>query len=389
MFYRDGYFVMKEDFERALLGSYVQKKDKEELAQAFVARKIDFLKRLKKYFFEGDLEVLETKRIFKRLIGGARDLLPKDDDGGVAVIELFQNQLDDINDFWGYLNSPEYHSQLYGSSHEERYEAYLTERENIFSFVNIQEDVFGEVVEQELSVAEVMDEVLKALSVYDDLADLEIGEIDDPADRYIPVMAVLGGYPFQADFDRDTGSLKQVYVYDELVSDRLVKVDNLLALLQNKFADLADNSTEEEEITLETTAQRTARLYIARLVSEYGFDAEIENIAVFDDKSAIYRIEKVTYHGYEDIEVTFDLIMSGETVTHVFMTVDRKPRVVDGEFTLEEFAGLVEAEINFQEHGIKPPTKPSEEPAEEPEEEPQAEDVENASDVPIDIFIQE
>lgn len=354
MFYRDGYFVMKDGFEVALLDSYSSKNDREELAQSFVARKIDFLKRLKKYFFAGDLEVAETKKIFKRLIGGARDLLPKDNDGGIAVIELFQTQLDDINDFWGYLNTPEYQGQLYGSTHEERYDAYLLERESIFSFVDIQQDVFGEVVAEELTVFEVMVEVEKVFELYEDVTDLEIGEIENPQQRYVPVHAVLGGYPVKANFDRDTGNLQEVYVYDELISDRAVRVDNLLPLLQNKFADLAENfNPDDGEITIETTAQRTARLYIARLVSDYGFDVEIDNVSVFDNKNAIYRVEKITYEGYEKVEVTFDLIMNGEKVTHLFMTVNKDPRVIDGEFTFEELVGLVEAERNFQENGVE------------------------------------
>jgi len=353
IFYKDAYFVMKEGFELALLDSYSNKRDKEELAQSFVARKIDFLRRLKKYFFNGDLEISEAKKIFKRLIGGARNLLPKDDDGGVAVITLFQKQLNDINDFWGYLNSSEYHGQLYGSSHEERYDVYLDERENIFSFVNIQEDVFGEVVEEVLTVFEVMEEVEKVFEEYEDVSDLEIVKIEDSAQRYIPINAVLGGYPLRADFDRDTGALKTVYVYDELVSDRAVRIDNLLPLLQNKFADLAEDVLEDDEVTLETTAQRTARLYIARLVSDYGFDVEIDDVSVFDDENAIYRVEKVIYDEYDKMELTFDLIMNGEIVTHLFMTVNRDPRVIDGEFTFEELVGLVEAERNFQENGVE------------------------------------
>lgn len=354
VFYRDGYFQMKNIIEEKLLENYAPGQMRDEVIQSFVARKIDFMKRLKKHFFDGNLQAPEAKKIFKRLITEAKDMLPKDQTS-IAVIELFQSELNDVNDFWGYLNSPEYQVNFYGTTHEERYAAYLEERDSIYSFVNVQQDVFGEVVEEEKTIEEVMDEVDAYFAEMEKVANLEIGDFDNAKERYIPIKAVLGGYPFSALFDRDTGSVKEVYVYEEAISDRLIKIDSLYALLQEKYADLAEDIpvSEEEEVTLETTAQRTARLYIAKLISEHGFEVEIDDVIVFDEKKGIYRIEKISLEDYPSLEVTFDLIMSGEVVTHLFMTIGGEPKVIDGEFTLEELAGLVEAEREFQEHGIE------------------------------------
>ncbi len=354
VFYRDGYFQMKHVIEEKLLENYPKGQLRDEVVQSFVARKIDFMKRLKKHFFAGSLEVPEAKKIFKRLITEAKDLLPKDQ-SSVAVIGLFQGELDDVNDFWGYLNTPEYQANFYGSTHEERYKAYLAERDSIYSFVNIQQDVFGEVVEQEKTIEEVMTEIETFFVDFEDISDLEIGVFEDPKERYVPITAVLGGYPFAALFDRDTGSVKEVYVYDELISDRLIKIDSLFVLLQEKFADLADDQfpVDEGEVTLESTAQRTARLYIATLIEGRGFVIDIDDVSVFDEEKAIYRIEKIALEDYERMEVSFDLLMNGEMVTHLFITIDGEPKVIDGEFTLDQLKGLIEAEKRFKEEGVE------------------------------------
>ena len=87
VFYRDGYFAIKTIFEENLLKLYEDGQLKGELAQAFLSNKIDFMKRLKKFFFEGKLEVKEAREIFKRLFREINDLMPKDQD--LAVIQFF------------------------------------------------------------------------------------------------------------------------------------------------------------------------------------------------------------------------------------------------------------------------------------------------------------
>lgn len=349
-FYRDGYFALKEDLEGKILTFY-EGKDKEELTQAFLDSKIDFLKRLRRYFFDGEIDNAETKKIFRRLMNGARALLPKEE-STVAVIALFETELNDIDDFWGYLSSPEYQTSFYGSDHEERYQAYLKERQEVFGFVEIRQDVFGETVEVEVSNEEVAAEVADVLEGKFDIAGVKLESLDDSKERYVHINAVVGGYPFRAIFDRDAELISEVYVYDELISDRAIKPSNLFALVADRFADLSDDQIiGDEELTVESVAQRRARLYVAQLVEDAGFDAEIEDIRVLSEEDAVYRVEGVTLNDYEDVAVTFDIAMNGEVATNLFMSVNGDPQVVAGEFELDEVFKLADAERVFLEVG--------------------------------------
>ncbi|MEK7085871.1 MAG: hypothetical protein AAB953_02555 [Patescibacteria group bacterium] len=351
LFYKDGYFAIKSVLENDLLKLYEKGQLKDELKQFLVSNKINFLKRLKRFFFDGEIEVKETKEIFKRLFGEIDEFMPSDD-SGVAVVKLFESQLDDMDDFWGYLNSPEYHAKTYGAKHEDRYKVYLNERETIWNFINIKEDVLGEVSnkDEDITVVDIVEEIEKSLKSNSNVTTVEVGKFDNVDQRYIEVKIVLGGYPVNAKYDRDSGTLKDVKVYDEVISDGAVKLDNLLTVLQQKFADLADKKSGKSKAgdeTVETTAQRFARTYIAKTISEFGFNIVADDVVIIDQPNAVYRVKDVTFKEYTDMKITFDVLMSGEFATNVLVSVKGTPRVLDGQYPFEELATVVQAAYDF------------------------------------------
>lgn len=343
VFYRDGYFAMKNVLEQEYLKLF---DGDEELAQELISNKIDFLKRLMKFFFDEEIEVSEAKQILSRLVEEIDELMPVDG-ANVAVIELFETRLEDIGDFWGYLNSPEYHiSKTYGLNHQDRYETYLEEKDRIWDFINIQEEVLGEVV-VEVTVEDVMAAIEAVFLENEEISEVEVDELASSDERYVVVRGVIGGYPFDAVYDRDKELLSEVYTYNEPVSDRAVKLDNLLSLLQERFANLTELDLGDEELTLESVAERAARLYIAELIAGYGFEILMDDVSVVDELNAIYRIEEVSKQDSNDVIVTFDFVMNGEKVINLYLEVKGEPVVLDGEYTLEELSGVASAEEDF------------------------------------------
>ncbi len=347
LFYKDGYFAIKTIFENDLLDLYAGGQSKDELKQAFVNNKINFMKRLRRFFFDGDLDVKQAKEIYKRLFAEISDLMPRDN-SGVAVVKLFESQLTDMDDFWGYLNALEYQSASYGQTHEDRYKVYLQDRNTILSFENIKKDLLGEVLSQvgEQSVKQITDAVQAALQSNTDISNIEIGKIDTVDQRYISIKFVLGGYPVEANYDRDNDAVKDVKVYNQDVADRAIKVSGLLALLQQKFADLADEPKilTADKAAVETAAQRFAKVYIAKKMVELGFNVTAENVKIVDQLNAVYRIDNVTFKENKDLKVTFDVLMSGEMIANVYLTLKGVPQSLKDKYTFEEFAGLMAAE---------------------------------------------
>ena len=357
LFYKDGYFAIKGVFENVLIEVYAQGQLNDEVKQSFISTKIDFLKRLKKFFFEEQVDISEAKKIYSRLFEEISNLMPSDN-SSVAVIQLFESELSGFDDFFGYLTSPEYQKPAYGSTHKERYDTYLKERETILSFENIQKEMAGGMeFSSMVTISDVVDEIESAMASVENLSELSIGSIKDTEQRFVDITAVLGGYPFSAVYDRDTSLVKEVHAYNELVSENAVNMESLLSVFKVKFANLADKSVSEGEYTLETDAQRTARFFVAKIVSEAGFIAEIDDVSVVDEQNAVYRVEKIGLAGYEDITVTFDVVMNGEFATNIYIKIDEKPQVISGQFTLEELAGVIAAEYGFISGGKEKPVK--------------------------------
>lgn len=351
-FYRDGYFAIKYSLEQELLSLYSNGQQKEELRQSLISNKISFLKRLRFFFFEneGGLTVSETKEILSRLVEEVDEMMPTNS-SEVAVTELFETQLRDIGDFWGYLNSPEYYnSTSYGRDHKERYAVYLEEKDTIWSFVNVRQDVLGEEVVEEETVESVADAVKALLLKNQDISQVEIGEFDESGQRYIPFKAVIQGYPFEAIYDRDRDALKDVYVYDALIADRAVKLNNLLSLIQSEVADVAGTGEEAEALegeSTETYSKRLARIYIAEQIQLFGFDVLPEKVSLVDEDKLIYKIFEVSLKGFESTIVTFDYIASSEKATNVSMIIGGESVDFAGEFTLEELKKMITAEEDF------------------------------------------
>ena len=124
-----------------------------------------------------------------------------------------------------------------------------------------------------------------------------------------------------------------------------------MTVLQQKFGDLAKKSDEIADPvsgeTLETTAQRFARNYIAKKMSELGFNVTAENVEISDQANALYRVKEVTFGQNKNIRITFDVLMSGEYIINVYLLVDGKPQVLNGKYTFEEFKNLIIAEIDL------------------------------------------
>lgn len=364
VFYKDYYFEIKSLFEHSLLELYPEGRLRDELKQLFVSNKIDLMRRLRVFFFDERISADEAEKIFGRLISEARDFMPPEDTG-VAVIRLFQSQLEGVVDFWGYLQSPHYHVGAFGADHRERYEFYLSERELIKGVDDLVREVLWEPVEVK-TLEEMKSEVRNLLLQHFDIYSVEISDMQTPDQRNVGVRGVIAGYPFEAVYDRYQDSLREVYVYGELVSERAVKVEGLAELILSEFAELVEEIEPDVDVTIETVAQRIARKNITETLEGYGFVLEMDDVSVVDRYNLVYRVENVVLEGYEGIKVTFDLVISGdELVRNLFFSVYDTPRVFDENYSIEDVVSMVEIEEDLYR---SPPPVP-EDPEEEDEEE--------------------
>jgi hypothetical protein len=338
--YQMKYFDMKDAVERELFALYSGGQLKEELKQSFVDRKIELLERLIQYFFEEDIEIEDARGLMSYLIESIDEYMPSKK-SRAAVIKLFEQELEDVGDFWGYLNSVEYSkSSLYGASHRERYAVYLLEKEQVTGILDVQEDILGGAVVDKVTSDDVVDEVEVVFEEIDAL-DVIIEDITDTKKRFIKVAAILNGYAFDAEYDRDYGYVKNIYAYGELLSESNVKLDSLGDFLTKKLASVVEEAGIDESDDEETNAQKIAKTIIAKQVVEAGFGASMQDVDILDPVNAIYRLDDVVLSGNSDITVSFNFHANDATVTNVFVMKNGEGTTIMDIFPLEDLKNIV------------------------------------------------
>jgi len=258
-----------------------------------------------------------------------------------AVIKLFEQELDDVGDFWAYLNSVEYSkSSLYGATHGERYAVYSLEKEQVTGILDVQEDILGGESVSQVTIADVIDEV-EAVFEEAGALDVFVEDITDTKKRFIKVAAILNSYAFDAEYDRDYGYVKNIYAYGELLSESNVKLDSLGAFLTKKLSSVVKEAGIDEDDDDETNAQKIAKTMIAKHVVEAGFSASMQDVDILDPVNAIYRLDDIGISGMNDLVVSFNFHANDATVTNVFLTKNGEGTTVTGIFSIDELKNIV------------------------------------------------
>ena len=171
--------------------------------------------------------------------------------------------------------------------------------------------------------------------------DVEVGDIADAHDRFVKVAAVIDGYVFNAEYDRENNSVKNVYAYGENLTDSSVKLDLLAEFLAKELEDVVSEAEVKEGAESETNAQKIVKTLIAKKVSDNGFNAGMGDVDVLDPVNAIYRLNEVESQG-TGIKISFDYSANDEIVKNVFVFKDKDGVPLTGEFPLADLKGIVE-----------------------------------------------
>ena len=347
-FHKDEYFSMKSVIEQKLY-DVAPSSLRAEIGQSFIAEKLDFMKRLRGFFFDDLVDVQSAQDIYKRLMNEVREYLPNDQ-SGAAVIKLFERELSDVEDFWGYLKSPAYHGVGAGFSHNEKYQEYLADRQAVVNLTLLREEIFDEVVEEEVTLLDVQDEIENVFSEHG-VEKLKIGEISDVQARFVEVEGEIGGYPFSATYDRFAQNVQDVYVFEEQVASRATSIENLLPIFQENFAevDVEVLDDEGEQVSVESIADRHARDFVAKSLVEKGFAVAADEVENLYQGEAIYRVKNATLAEDEggEVRATFDMDMTRGIVLNVLIYVDGDLKNFSEEYDLDELSALMQTEFDF------------------------------------------
>lgn len=353
--YKLEYFNMKGNIEKALFELYYAGQAREEMKQTFVSEKITMLKNLKDFFFDEKIAIEDARKVMSYLVQSINDYMPAKTSKN-AVVALFESELKDIGNFWGYINNVEYaKSSLYGTTHAERFKVYLAEKSQVTNILDVQRDILGSDVIVAETPADVQAEVERVL-IASGATSVVVEEMDDVQKRYVNVAASLGGYEFNGEYDRDYGYLRNVYAYGQLISESNVKVDALASLLSKTLSSVVSttgldvkkavprDASEEASIIAETNAQKIAKTIIAKQVIEAGFNATMEDVDILDPTIALYRINGVSLTTNSNMKVSFDYLANDSIAKNIYIQVGSEGKSVAGEVPFNTLKDMVSSE---------------------------------------------
>lgn len=343
VFYEDDFFANKKELENDLLVLTTDEYLHKELLQSFVSVKIDLLNRTWSFLLNEKIEIEVAKSIFERLFNEIKDVLSDESLSDVAVLDLFKKQLESLFEKQAYLENVQYNSSsLYGTNHEERFSAYLKDRDiipNIDTLFSSSDSPVKELPE--------LKEDLNKFFIENSILSAVLLDFEDANQRYVKITASVGGYDFEADFDRYALSFKNIDAYDQMVSESSVNLSNLESLLERKFADKAPVVEVDADAEIESHAQRVAKNFVLDKISEFGFSLSLDNIKIVRTDSAVFRVSDVFLSENKDVVVTFDYVSSDEKVRNLYIVYDGKPLILDGPYELIELKDMLLDKVDF------------------------------------------
>lgn len=344
VFYSQKFFQIKSGLEEILLSTISDEYLINELKQSFVSLKLDFLARAWSYLKSEKISAENASLIYDLLLSDIKEVLSDEKMTDLAVLNLFKKQLESVYDQYDYLKNVQYSaSALYGSTHEERFATYLKDRLIIPDL-----NGFLESAQEEKTLDEVKAQIVEFLG-QNGITKVQFSDFENVNQRFLKISANISGYDFEAIFDQDAASFKDIWAYDEDVSTSSVKISNLLSLFQRKFVEKSVTVPEnlDAEAEIQSHAERVAKNFVKDTLLKSGFVLEIENISISNNDSTVFRLSDVYVNGNPDIVLTFDYVSTDESARNLYVIYDGKPVVLDGPYTLKELSDLVLNKADF------------------------------------------
>ncbi len=305
-------FEAKQLIEEDYLLVVNKKADKKELKQTFISSKIDLLNRIRYFLFNDRLEADNARQIVFFLVRNIEDL-QGDTLQLAAINELFEKRMQDIGVFWEYLKSPEYYdTNLHGSSHEERFEAFKSIQEKEITYQDIRKEILGKKEMEDLTVEKVLVQAEKDMESAG-FSNIEFGFYEDVNQPRIPVLkAKAGGIEFRATYDWDRKLLSSIIVDEDLISADGVKLEKAKQFIYQAVSAKTKvikrpvpKPVEPEEEDPQADVKNVAEVFMAQKFKQFGMIVTKDEVVVVDLKNGIYQIDNVYFENNRSAKFSF------------------------------------------------------------------------------------
>lgn len=341
IFYKDGYFQSKFDLEAQWLGLLPEGRDKDEENQTLVASKINLMKKLRFFFFAEKIPVNDASSVLFRLLSDISNAVYQTD---TAVAQYFKDNLDAQEDFWQYVNSTDFsESKIYGSTHKERFTAFLKNKKDVAEIDTLQSGLLGTIPLNAPDSKATLDDIQKSFDAVG-VKSLTISPLLDKDQVQIFIeSAEYNGIPFSGIYDRDRNLISDVKVYNETILTASIPLDKLKSIFQVKpqqdasFSAAPASSAKANELRVE----KVAKLFLLKKLQELTFSLDVSQIRTVDYAQKLFAVKgaKLPFDKSQ-ITVDFFVNLTKNEISAVKVTLLKGQQTMVGAYP---YAGIVDA----------------------------------------------
>ncbi|EKD63972.1 MAG: hypothetical protein ACD_51C00117G0001, partial [uncultured bacterium] len=314
---------------------------------AFISSKIQVLNSIEGLFRVNGISVENATDVMMLLLESA-DILLEDVESEAAILEYFQEEIDEAWTILYFINSTEYTGLT--STFDEKYDAYIRKEQDVAELKEyLQGQHLGIDDEVEITLDEAKD------LVYDDLksAGVSYSVVTTLGDSGYRLFEIEGGsvagYDFEARYDRESELVYDLVIGEEEFATGISLWD---------LGEVVSGIFEEEELEFEpsdsevpisndkqepTYSEKLAISLLIDYLDDYGIEIDEDNIESWDLTENLYYVI-----GYDDLDVELDFFVhAGDDLITDVSAADLGD--VDGIFYVGDFISEIEDWIKERE----------------------------------------
>ncbi len=348
LFYKESYFAQKFKLESEWLKLLPEGVDKREENQTLIAAKLDLIKKLRSYFFDEKIELVDARAVMFMLLSDIT--AATDSNSDVAAVKLLRDALTLQQSFWKYLNSSDFaDSTVHGQTNKDRFVAFTKNVIDQQEIDSLQKGLLGTIPLDSQESRQTLLDIQRTFAGLG-VSKLNVSPLLDKDQKQVFITsAEYNGIPFSAIYDRDSALISDVKVYNEIVLSSAVPLSQLRTIFKptstNGSPLLAltnDTNTALSGSFVDNSVEKVAKLLIVKKFTDLGFKITIDMVSTSNYPAKLFQLTGVELpFDKNPIILGFSLDLKSNIVSSVSISILGQSSKMDGEFPIDGFADAV------------------------------------------------
>lgn len=353
--YTDRNFNSKSLLENSWIQQLPPGNELREEKQTLIAEKVKLLQKLQHFFFNEKISVENAKDIVSRLTQEISQY--QENKSQVAVQKLFSQQLQDFENFWRYLNAPEYSSATatlnYGKTHKERYQKFLTATDQAKEIDSLKNTIIGTPEPQTTTEsAKTTTQIISELELFG-LSSIQVSPITKNTQTSTQINGQYQSQEFIATYYWRNKTLENMTLDGEQLNIQRLKIGQLASYLES-LKNTPQNSTTSTTTKInEPEIETRARIIVKQRLNEEKIPVTLNNVNIIDLDKTIFQVTDLQINENPEILISFQFNSKQNLVSEINIKGPEYNRNLTGTLSINK-SNLIEVVLSLIQEDIEP-----------------------------------